>query len=197
MGPPDDVAGLRSRLRVARRGVGPEDRAHRAQAAAELVTRLPWWATVRRVAVYRAVDGELDPTPVMAAASAAGATVHVPVLDDDELRFAAVDDTTSWAPNRFGIAEPVDPILADGRDLDLVLVPVVGVDPRGNRLGMGAGYYDRTFAWLRLAERPADTVLVAFAHDEQVVDALDARPWDVPMDAIVTPTRIIRPDGSN
>jgi 5-formyltetrahydrofolate cyclo-ligase len=99
-----------------------------------------------------------------------------------------------WRPNarlirnRFGIAEPLGTSAAriEPRALDLVLVPVVGFDKAGNRLGMGGGYYDRSFAFAlrRATRRPC---LIGVAFDCQRVGGLPARPGDVPLDGVVTP----------
>ena len=69
-------------------------------------------------------------------------------------------------------------------------MPLVGFDNKGNRLGMGGGFYDRTLANLdRLSYRP---LLIGVAHDCQQADALPVMQWDIPLNAIVTPTQTIR-----
>ena len=72
-------------------------------------------------------------------------------------------------------------------ELEVVLVPLVAVDWSGNRLGHGAGYYDRTFAFRRDRDHP---VLIGLAHQFQVVESIKPSPWDVPVDLIVTETGI-------
>jgi 5-formyltetrahydrofolate cyclo-ligase len=189
---PDDHASLRAAGRAARRGVDAADAARRANAACDLLASLPWWDRARRVAVTRPFDGELDTTPVADRVRARGAQVYVPVLAGDVMRFAPVDGSTTWGPNRYGIDEPVGVESVAGDDLDLVVVPAAAVDPAGNRIGMGAGWYDRTFAWLLAVDRPSSVVLVAYVHDEQVVERIEPAPWDVRVDAVVTPTRVVR-----
>lgn len=94
------------------------------------------------------------------------------------------------AEGRFGIAEPVGGTSVDIRWADVVLVPVVAFGEDGTRWGHGKGYYDRV---LTGASRfPEGPLLVGLAHDEQEVPDLRAEPWDVPMDAIATPTRWLR-----
>jgi 5-formyltetrahydrofolate cyclo-ligase len=73
--------------------------------------------------------------------------------------------------------------------LDLVVVPGVAFDPQGNRLGWGAGYYDRLLAQVR-----ADAPIVALAFECQIVPAIPPESHDVPVDVIVTEQRIIRPN---
>ena len=71
-------------------------------------------------------------------------------------------------------------------ELDVILMPLVGFDNDGNRLGMGGGYYDRTLAYTRHAIKKP--VLIGVAHDLQRVDRLPYASWDIPLNAIVTPT---------
>ncbi|CCQ09874.1 5-formyltetrahydrofolate cyclo-ligase [Pseudoalteromonas luteoviolacea B = ATCC 29581] len=92
--------------------------------------------------------------------------------------------------NAYGILEPVlncsevCPIA----QLDLLLMPLVAFDKQGNRMGMGGGYYDRTLAsyYKQNWETPR---LIGLAHDCQQVDELPTEVWDVPLQAILTPTR--------
>ncbi len=74
--------------------------------------------------------------------------------------------------------------------LDLLLLPLVGFDADGHRLGMGGGFYDRTLAALRpprCGQRPR---LVGIAHDCQRLIQIVPRPWDIPLDAVVTECRV-------
>lgn len=184
-GPPIDVAALRTRLRAWRRALPADELERRAARVAAVLAAERWWSDAAAVAGYVATGGELDPGAALDEARSRGATTCVPVLGDESLRFAAVDDGTRWRPNRYGIDEPADPAgFVDVAAIDVVLVPAVAVDRSGNRVGMGAGWYDRTFAERSGAARPR---LVGFVHTEQVVDGLDPAPWDVAVDVIVTP----------
>ena len=71
------------------------------------------------------------------------------------------------------------------------LFPLLGFDRRGNRLGSGAGYYDRTFAFLRELQRPAQPILVGIGYHFQEVAAMSPNAWDVPMDFIATDRELI------
>lgn len=95
-------------------------------------------------------------------------------------------------PNRYGIAEPVHRglHLCSVRALHLVLLPLVGFDARCNRIGMGGGFYDRSFAFLRGRRCWRRPLLVGLAHECQRVDAIKPRPWDLPLDAVVSERRI-------
>ena len=96
-----------------------------------------------------------------------------------------------WQPgekmvaNRFGIPEPVDGRECEPRRLELVLAPLVAFSGNGTRLGMGAGFYDRTFAFAK--DNPAaGPWMVGIAYALQQVDSLPSQPWDVPLGAVIT-----------
>ncbi|MFN8050450.1 MAG: 5-formyltetrahydrofolate cyclo-ligase [Acidimicrobiales bacterium] len=188
-----DPSALRAHLRDVRRQIEPARRRVAADAVVAQVRALPEWSGAGRVAVYRATDGELDPAAIADAARADGKTTYLPVLAGDLLRFAAFDDTTAWVRNRYGIDEPADRDSVDADLMDLVIVPAVAVDRTGHRLGMGAGWYDRTFASHLGARRTSGPSLVALVYAEQIVTGLEPQAWDVPMDAVVTPTATLRP----
>ena len=78
------------------------------------------------------------------------------------------------------------------RELDLVFVPLVGFDPRGNRIGMGRGFYDSCFAFRRRLRHWRRPLLVGVAYDAQCVPVLPVETHDVPLDAIVTESSLRR-----
>lgn len=140
-----------------------------------------------RVWSYSAHRGELDPAAVTAR-WVPPPEVALPVVIGEglEARVGAV----SMTEGRFGTAEPVGGSPVDIGWADVVLVPVVAFAEDGTRWGHGKGYYDRVLAGV--ARFPEGPLLVGLAHDEQEVQNLRAEPWDVPMDAIATPTRWLR-----
>ncbi|MDD3449987.1 MAG: 5-formyltetrahydrofolate cyclo-ligase [Gammaproteobacteria bacterium] len=184
-------AQLRRQIRAARRGLSERERREAAERLACNLARTDWFRNARRIACYLANDGELDPWPVMERAWAAGKTCCLPVLSPvtgNRLWFVDWRPGEPLAGNRFGIPEPVHAgwRLQPAWALDLVLTPLVAFDPLGNRLGMGGGYYDRTFAYLRRRRRWLKPRLVGMAYELQKVAALPHADWDVPLEGIVT-----------
>ncbi len=161
-----------------------------------VLQRRPEVRRARRIAVYLPQDREIDPGPVADWLYARRVMVCLPVIDpitrgSQRLRFAPWHPDTRFATNRFGIPEPVGVRSVPGWTLDLVLMPLVGFDRDGQRLGMGGGFYDRSFDQRRpRAHRPR---LIGLAHDLQQVEALSAAPHDVPLDGIATDRRFIEP----
>lgn len=119
---------------------------------------------------------------------AAGKQVYLPIVHGKSLKFARFTEQTHLQKNRFGIDEPVAVATLQTDRLNLVLAPLVAFDQNGNRLGMGGGYYDRTFAFLAKCARPAALKLVGVAFEFQRTELPNPRPWDIPLDAVVTET---------
>ena len=115
-----------------------------------------------------------------------GVRYCLPVLDGRVLRFAPWKPGQGLVSNRYGIPEPdVDRADTLGpEDMDLVVTPLTGFDAAYGRLGMGGGWYDRSFAFRHRQAPPPWLVGVGFAA--QQVPALPVAAWDVPVDAICT-----------
>lgn len=110
----------------------------------------------------------------------------LPVLDGETLRFAPWRPGDALVTNRYGIPEPdLSPdSLLDPTEMAMVVMPLTGFDDRGRRLGMGGGWYDRSFAFRH--EGPAPPWLVGAAFSMQQVDGLEPAHWDVALDAACT-----------
>lgn len=146
----------------------------------------------RRVASYAACRGEIDPRPLLDGWGLDDGAIALPRVTDACLEFV-----TGWhrlEPQAFGITEPIDGTPTTLADVDVVLVPVVAFDINGNRLGHGHGYYDRALAAVMNTDpRP---LLVGLAYDEQQLDEIAPDEWDIPLDMIITPTRVIDVGGA-
>jgi 5-formyltetrahydrofolate cyclo-ligase len=191
---------LRRTLRAARRQLS---RQQQRAAAQGLVRRFRSHLILRRaqsVALYMANDGELDTAPLAHWLWSCGKQVFLPVLHprhEGELLFLPWHPHTQMACNRFGIPEPAatSQPLAATWTLDLILTPLVGFDHRGQRLGMGGGFYDRTLARMLARSGRKRPGLWGVAHDCQEVEGLPSEPWDIPLDGVITATRVLDSSG--
>ncbi|RMG30601.1 MAG: 5-formyltetrahydrofolate cyclo-ligase [Gammaproteobacteria bacterium] len=182
---------LRRRLRQARNALSAAARRSAAERVAEHLLGLTCFRNARRIAAYLATDGELDPAPIVRCARAMGKEIYLPVLlpvGPRRLWFAPWPPEAPLACNRYGIPEPVRAARTrvSPHCLDLVLTPLVGFDAAGHRLGMGGGYYDRTFAFLRRHRHWCHPRLVGLAYECQRLQCLPVHPWDVPLAGVVT-----------
>jgi 5-formyltetrahydrofolate cyclo-ligase len=179
---------LRKELRARRRALTPADHTLRSNLAASSITRLAQFKSGARVAVYLPFDRETNPAALLVAARRRGIRIFVPVITDlrhRRIRFFPLTGRTQRGT--FGISVPH----RNGRPtpprwLDLIVVPLVGVDPSGRRLGMGLGFYDRAFAFRRARNCWMGPRLVGLAFDCQRVDEAFADVWDVRLDALAT-----------
>ena len=178
-----DRAQLRRSMRDRRRAIPAVERIAAAESLAQRLLALPFAPTSGHVAGYWAMDAEialhawqLQLPPAL--------VYCLPVLCDDTLRFAPWRQGDAVVANRYGIPEPDLPpsALIDADAMTLVVVPLVGFDTRGQRLGMGGGWYDRSFAFRTAQGAPPWLVGAAFAA--QQVDVLPAETWDVALDAV-------------
>lgn len=132
------------------------------------------------VASYMPLGSEADPAPLADAARAAGCTLALPHVTTRAapLRFLHWDAAQPLEPGVFGLRQPA----TDAPEVrpDIILTPLLGFDAAGNRLGQGAGHYDRAFAAHPHAWR------VGIAWSVQQLDALTPDPWDMPLHAIAT-----------
>ena len=188
----DDPRELRQRLQAVRRALSAAERKQAASAVARQLNNWPEFTAARRIAGYWPCNGELDPLPLLGCAWAADQQVYLPVLTDNppqSLRFAAYRPDAPLRRNRFNIPEPdiVPSEWLEPSALDLVLTPLVAFDFTGNRLGMGGGFYDRSFAFRRDLDRCGQQpYLLGLGYQFQQVPVLPRQPWDVPLDAVVT-----------
>ncbi len=193
-----DKTELRKRLRSARRKLSV---AQQSDAADKLLLRLleiDAFVQSDRVAFYLANDGEIDPSKLIEWCSQNNKYGYLPIVRQEAernwLMFAEVTPSSQFEENRFGIQEPVvdESSWINARDLDLVLLPLVGFDKFGNRIGMGGGFYDTTFEFLKLDKSISKPQLIGVAHEIQKVEKINAESWDVPLKMVVTDQAIYR-----
>ena len=184
---------LRKRNRNLRAELDPARLDKAARSLAERLCSLPEYVRAERIASYFAVNGEISLDFVIDQALAQGKQVFLPNLDHKTLRFSPYHRQQKMLINRFKLAEPD---VGDGEmlvpeALDLVLVPLVVFDTRRNRIGMGGGFYDRSFAFRKEPGRDVP-ILAGVAHELQKIDQIEPEPWDVRLDMIVTDQAIYR-----
>ena len=193
-----EVRALRHELRQRRQAVPAAERRAAERAIARALQRLHIFRPGTRVGVYLAMRGEVDLADAICAALRAGALLYSPKIISRRRRamvFVPLRPRMRMTRNGFGIAEPASrPGLRQPvSTLDAVIVPLVGFDRSGNRLGMGVGFYDR--ALRRRQERSRSwrrprLIGVAFACQE--VEAIEPARWDVPLDLVITDRETVR-----
>ena len=187
---------LRKHLRRKRRSLSFEQQQQASEQLALNLLKHPDLHRARHIGIYLANDGEIDPHLYIDLARRKGIHFYLPILHPvypGKLVFSPYFDGIRLSANRFGIPEPPFPHSRrrPAWALDAVLFPLVGFDENGGRLGMGGGFYDRTFAFSRIRPGMAPK-LIGLAHDFQKVRELPIEPWDVPLHGVVTDKRRYR-----
>jgi len=194
--PDDSRKTLRLELRARRRALNTTQQAQASAWVLRHLAKLPQFMRAQHVALYIANDGELDPQLIAEQLWKMGKRCYLPVVRPDKERllwFVEIHPDTPLKPNRFGILEP------DHRHnhkliatlLDVVLMPLVGFDRTGARLGMGGGFYDTTFAF-KQQKGKGRPYLIGLAYACQEVESLTTANWDIPLFAVVTDKEVIK-----
>ena len=141
-----------------------------------------------KIGLYFSIAGEINTRPLIEYCWQQGKQLYFPILHPfrrGHLLFLHYQQNDELVLNRFAIPEPrlsIKKLLLANR-LDIICTPLVAFDCKGNRVGMGGGYYDRLFAYNPKPLR------MGLAHDCQLVSGLSAAPWDQPLDEVLTPSK--------
>lgn len=188
-----DTHSLRQQLQCQRQALSDAEQRQAAFLVTQRILNWPVYQAALRVASYWPCRGELDPLPILEHAWNMGKMVYLPIMVNDppqSLQFAPYQLGVPLQRNRFNIPEPDSPItewLAP-QQLDLVITPLVAFDLAGTRLGMGGGFYDRSFNFLLNDDHtPQRPYLLGLGYEfQKTADLLVREAWDVPLDAAVT-----------
>ena len=185
---------LRKSLRSARRALPRSVREEKSHKIARNLARYLPFRRCNRLAIYLPIPEEVDTWPMIELAGRLNKPIYLPVINTRVWRKQPMmfglfsPGVTPLRENRFGISEPGIPpgTCIRGTDIDFVCVPVVGFNENCDRIGMGGGYYDKTFR--EQGFRPSR--LVGLAYETQLVDFQPAK-HDVPMQAVITEERVL------
>jgi 5-formyltetrahydrofolate cyclo-ligase len=184
---------LRNSIRTRRQALPPSHQYRASRAILKRLSKHPLFLNSQNIAFYLANDGEVDPQPLMQLAHLSKKHCYLPVIKPDRsLRFVQYRPGTPLIKNQYGIAEPsgrrghISP-----QKLDIVITPLVAFDRQGGRLGMGGGFYDRSFqpSGSRHNKGP---LLLGLGHAFQEVTYLELEAWDVKLAVIATEKELIR-----
>lgn len=208
-------ASLRRFYRLKRQQFSIEEQQQKSVELLNILINQPEFITADRIAAYWPNDGEIDPRPIIQTALKLGKKCYLPVLQPENnlaLFFVEYQTHIPLVTNALGFKEPQwDPqgkLLEQEfrwllpKELDLVFLPLVAFDDKGQRLGRGLGYYDRSFAFLRDMDKDKDKnedidkkdikpFLIGLGFEIQYFPVLPKDEWDVKLDGVATEKRFI------
>lgn len=175
----------RRELRSRRNDLPAHLRAAHDEAIRKHVLQLVKSRQARSIACYWPFNGEPDIAPLYRQLMSEGHQLALPVVsgnDDHAMKFYPWRQDETLTPNRYGIFEPPQSTPVPLTSFDMLIMPLVGYDMQGNRMGMGSGYYDRHLEPLRNLRNP---LRVGVAYSLQEVSMLDQNKWDIPLHGVV------------
>lgn len=180
---------LRKTFRIKRSNVSSTERAEAATSAAKLFANTSIFHQSKSIACYLPLKTEFDSLPLIQTICYEKEYCYLPLLMNEEqtLQFAPYQVGDPLKENIYNILEPSSEKSFPPHQLDLVIVPLLAFDLSGTRLGMGKGYYDRTFA-----SRQNKPYLIGLAYTFQQASYIPREPWDVLLDAVLTEKKVIK-----
>ncbi len=183
---------LRKRLRHHRQNITAKERSDAEQEIAQHLFQSSLFKQAQKMAIYLPFDGEVPTHIILQTALLRQKAVYAPVVASNSLKFVKISLDTPLRANRFGIVEPHYPLMKQipPAQFDIVIVPMVGFDHHCHRLGMGGGFYDKTFAFKKRTLKPK---LIGLAYDFQRVSRIPTSGLDLLLDEVITEKRRYRP----
>lgn len=174
---------LREKLKSIRSEVTPDLALTVALSVWNILRTLSEYRGSKGVGAFASTSGEINTLPILEGILRDGKHLYLPKVIKNETRFDfhPVKDLKTMTPGPFGILEPSGHKAAPWKELDLVLVPGLAFDHKGNRLGFGRGYYDRVLPLLNRS-----TLTVGLGYSFQVVERVPVEPEDIPVAALLT-----------
>ncbi len=167
---------LRRLLRQRRHALSQHQVQKNSQIIVEKLRHSELWAQSRHIGLYLPINNEVDLRPLLSCDK----YCYIPAINDNTMQFHLYHAQLPLITTPYGLQQPEFNPHQQPPPLDLCLLPLLGFDARGHRLGMGGGYYDRYF------EAKNRTILLGVAHAVQQLERLPIEPWDVTLDGIIT-----------
>lgn len=176
---------LRQQLRRDRAAIDAATAHHAAESAARYLVSSLWIRRARHIAAYLDYGSELPTSALIEVLLGSGKQIYVPRIGASQrMQFFRLNARTPLRQNRYGITEPASARPARSlRRMDVVILPLLGFDHHGTRLGTGGGYYDRALAFPRAFRKP---LLIGYGYACQNVKSIPRESWDISLDAVAT-----------
>lgn len=182
-------ADFRNRALQARRSMSDLDRRIASEKICNRVTHSREFLAANKIGCYMPMRDEVDPSRIIERAWRANKRIFCPVMKKNgEMIYRRLDRNTTLLRNGFGLWEPFDSEIIAPRQLDVVITPLVAFDRNLHRIGMGGGYFDRCFSFLRHRRQWISPKLIGVAFACQETEAISPNPWDIRLYALHSDT---------
>jgi 5-formyltetrahydrofolate cyclo-ligase len=171
---------IRTKALCARREMNVEDRIKSSKMICDRVTSSRAFLSAKLIACYLPMVDEVDTRSIIERGWRANKRIFVPITHNNgKMFFREIRPDTTLHRNRMAIWEPQTGQFISPRQLQLVVTPTVAFDEYNNRIGMGGGYYDRCFSFLRHRSQWIKPKLFGVAFDCQKVEEISPNTWDI------------------
>lgn len=181
---------LRIKYKNLRAQLDPEEREQWSIALANQLLKIDIWKG-SYYHIFLPIErlGEVNTTPLMSILGGKDKNILLPKSDflNHTMQSILLTDSTMLSVNSYGIAEPEDGIVIEPSMIDVVFIPLLAFDRKGNRLGYGKGFYDRFLATCR-----PDVIKVGLSYFEVEKTLIDANVYDVPLNYCITPKNVYK-----
>lgn len=177
---------LRKKYILVRQHLSQETKNKESQGLVKQLLKTSFYQKAQYIAVYIATKNEISLQPIIQECWKDKKKTYLPTIQNSHLLFVEYSQQTSLIKNKYNILEPQQSSSIKTSMLDLVLMPLVTIDKHGNRLGMGQGFYDKTFHFLNNKPRPKKPFLIGVSYESQNHPAIPNTPLDIPCNAILT-----------
>lgn len=189
---------LRALLLAKRDSITKENKKIKDSAIRKRLFSLEYLKEAKTILFYASFRSEADTIKAIQNALKLKKRVALPVVDTEhkQLKLYEVHDISELSSGYMGIPEPVAvrALNMGLNEIDIEIIPGIGFDLKGNRLGYGAGYYDKLLSHKskRLSKTKGRITTIALAFEEQIAEKIPSEPHDIRVDLIVTDKRLIR-----
>ena len=171
---------IRSLMKLKRLSLEKKDVLSLSESVKNNLFSLDFFAEKSTFFIYNSINNEVDTSSIISTLLSLNKTIAYPITIGD-IMIAGIPKNNEFTVGKFSVKEPIT--YTELNKIDVCLVPLVACDKNKNRIGYGKGYYDKF-----LSKTPC--VKIGLCYDFQVLDKIQPKPFDVPLDYIVTPTKI-------
>lgn len=178
---------IRKQGLLARRALSAKQRRLKSIQISKRFLRSHYFLRAKLIGIYLSIDDEVDTFRIIQRSWRAKKKIFTPVVTGfGAMQFRELHANTTLRPNRFNILEPVDGEFMTPRMLDVVIAPLAAFDLRGNRIGMGGGYYDRCFSFQKNRYLWRKPKLIGLGFKCQQASQIVKNPWDISLCEVLT-----------